>query len=78
MLTKMSELLEQLYERNEGLEKVLRATREIEDMQQRAHSYAYDVLPAMQNLRAAVDKTEINCAKEYWPYPTYGEMLSSV
>ena len=78
MLTKMSELLEQLYERNEGLEKVLRATREIEDMQQRAHSYAYDVLPEMQNLRAAVDKTEINCAKEYWPYPTYGEMLSSV
>ncbi len=78
MLTRMSELLEQLYERNEKLEAVLRATREIEDTEKKAHAYAYEVLTAMQSLRAAVDKTEITCAKEYWPYPTYGEMLSSV
>ena len=78
MLAKMSDLLEQLYTYNENLERTLRATREIENTAERASSYAHDVLPAMQELRLAVDKTEINCAKEFWPYPTYGEMLTSV
>ena len=78
MLTILSELLDQLYERNVRLEAVLRKTRTIADLKERALSYAHDVLPAMQELRAAVDKTEVNCAKTYWPYPTYGEMLSSV
>ena len=78
MLAILSELLDQLYERNVRLEAVLRKTRTIADLRERALSYAHDVLPAMQELRAAVDKTEVNCAKTYWPYPTYGEMLSSV
>ena len=78
MLAILSELLDQLYERNVRLEAVLRKTRTIADLKERALSYAHDVLPAMQELRAAVDKTEVNCAKTYWPYPTYGEMLSSV
>ena len=78
MLATMSELTDQLYARNCTLESTLYQTREIEDLKERAHAYAYDVLPAMADLRAAVDKTEVNCAKTYWPYPTYGEMLTSV
>ena len=74
----MSGLLDDLYQYSEELEAVLRKTRTYEDIGTRAAAYAYDVFPAMQKLREAVDKTEIHCAKEYWPYPTYGEMLFSV
>ena len=36
------------------------------------------VLPAMKELRAAVDAMEPIVAADCWPYPTYGEMLFSV
>lgn len=78
LITMMSGLLDDLYQYSEELEAVLRKTRTYEDIGTRAAAYAYDVFPAMQKLREAVDKTEIHCAKEYWPYPTYGEMLFSV
>ena len=78
MLATMSELSAQLYERNTALEKTLYEARAVEDLKERALAYAYQVVPAMETLRAAVDKTEVNCAKTYWPYPTYGEMLTSV
>ena len=32
----------------------------------------------MQELRAAADELEGLVAKEFWPYPTYGELLFSV
>ncbi|MDQ5983276.1 MAG: Glutamine synthetase [Eubacteriales bacterium SKADARSKE-1] len=34
-----------------------------------------NILPAMKNLRVVADEIEVNIAKEFWPYPTYGEML---
>ena len=32
----------------------------------------------MQELRAVADEIEINMSKEFWPYPTYGELLFNV
>ena len=37
-----------------------------------------EMIPCMNALRAAVDEAEKICAKEYWPMPTYGEILFSV
>ena len=37
-----------------------------------------EIIPCMNALRAAVDAAETICAKEYWPVPTYGEILFSV
>ena len=78
MLSVMSELTGQLYDYNVHLEAVLRQVRAIASLKERATAYAHQVLPAMQQLRAVVDKTEVNCAKQYWPFPTYGELLQSV
>ncbi len=36
------------------------------------------VLPAMSRLRAVADEAETKTAKEYWPFPTYGDLLFSV
>ena len=37
-----------------------------------------NILPLMQELRAAIDEAETLTAKEYWSVPTYAEILYSV
>ena len=37
-----------------------------------------EIIPCMNSLRKAVDEAEKICAAEYWPVPTYGEILFSV
>jgi glutamine synthetase len=37
-----------------------------------------EVIPAMEALRAAVDEAETLTASDFWPFPTYGDILFSV
>ena len=37
-----------------------------------------EVLPAMSELRSVCDELELNTAKEYWPLPSYGDILFSI
>ncbi len=41
-------------------------------------TYQNEVLPSMKKLRAICDKMELNTAKKYWPFPSYGDLLFSV
>lgn len=43
-----------------------------------AKYYQSDVLSAMDELRAVADDLETVVAKEYWPFPTYTELLYNV
>ena len=43
-----------------------------------AAEFRDQVIPAMNELRVVVDEMQTVTAKEYWPYPTYGEILFSV
>ena len=36
------------------------------------------VVPAMEELRAAVDEAEKFTAREYWPVPSYGDLIFRV
>ena len=47
----------------------------IEDAQEQAGTYAHEVAPAMARLRAAVDAMEEIVAADYWPVPTYDDIL---
>ena len=47
----------------------------IEDAQQQANMYAHEIAPAMERLRAAVDAMEEIVAADYWPVPTYDDIL---
>ncbi len=51
------------------------AARSAEDVQKQDDAYRDDVVPAMAKLRAAVDGMEKICAKDYWPVPSYNDML---
>ena len=36
------------------------------------------ILPDMQNLREVADEIEMLTGADYWPYPTYGDLLFHV
>ena len=46
-----------------------------ESSQDEANVYAHEVAPAMADLRAAVDAMEEIVAADYWPVPTYDDIL---
>ena len=50
----------------------------IADSVKRARHYRDNVLTAMNELRAVVDRMESLTSSKYWPYPTYGDILFSV
>ncbi|OUO35617.1 glutamine synthetase III [Olsenella sp. An290] len=51
------------------------AARAVEDPQERCESYRDTVLPSMAHLRECVDAMEKVCGEDYWPVPTYNQML---
>ncbi len=48
------------------------------DAYEAAHYYKYTVFAIMDALRAAVDSLEVITSAEYWPYPSYTDLLFSV
>ncbi len=62
--------------------KVLRTVEDkaavMEEGKERAHYYREQVVPAMENLRAPVDKLEMVVDKTYWPMPSYGDLMFEV
>ncbi len=69
----------------DGSNKAAAATRElikqhdaaeaIEDAQEQANAYANDVISAMEALRAEIDALEVVVERDYWPVPTYNDIL---
>ncbi len=69
----------------DGSNKAAAATRElikqhdaaeaIEDAQEQANAYANDVIPAMEALRTEIDALEVVVERDYWPVPTYNDIL---
>lgn len=47
----------------------------IEDPQEEANFYADDVIPAMEALRKEIDDLECIVERNYWPVPTYNDIL---
>ncbi|MBC5580136.1 glutamine synthetase III [Anaerofilum sp. BX8] len=75
---RLSTLAGCLYDGAAGLEARLLAAKECGDSRAQADHYKETVFPSMQGLRAVADELEGLVAKEFWPYPTYGELLFSV
>ena len=51
---------------------------EEEDLVAKADTYKDTVKAQMEDLRKACDKLETETAADYWPFPTYGELLFAV
>ena len=57
------------------LHELHRASLEVADQQERANMNAHEIIPVMDDLRAAVDNMEIIVERGFWPVPTYNEIL---
>ncbi len=70
---KMSALTETMISEIENLEKIAQLVPY--DIPKASHYYKDTVLPQMAKLRTVADELELMVAKEYWPFPTYTDLL---
>ena len=78
IVKKLSALCYKAYTALEELLRIEKVTALIPDNVARAESYHDNVIPAMKALREYVDEMETLTASEYWPLPTYGDMMFKV
>ena len=78
LIPKLSDLTAMLYESVEMLSSEVAEAQEMEEGLEKAVYYHDVVLAAMNELRTIADEAELYTAKEYWPFPSYGELMYSI
>ncbi len=75
ILEKLTELLDSTYEAYLALERAEKTAVSKQNDEESAFYYKNNVIPKMDALRKLVDSMEMLCSREYWPMPTYGDIL---
>ncbi len=76
LIAKLSALLDTAFSQTDALAATLAdAHAESVNALTTATHYRDVVIPAMNALRATVDQMEENVSSEYWPYPTYADLM---
>ena len=78
LATKISRLTAELNGRAAALSTAVTKAEAMADSLERARFYRDTVLEEMGSLRQVADELETLCSAEYWPYPSYGDLLFSV
>ncbi len=76
--TKVNDLTAALSEKATQLSDAILKAQAITEAESMARAYHDDVFALMQSLRAVADELETIVGEEYWPYPTYDELLFNV
>lgn len=75
---KVNTLTVSLNEKIDVLNAAIVKAQGISDIPEQAKVYCDEVFVAMQSLRAVADELETIVGEEYWPFPTYDELLFNV
>ena len=78
IIEKLSALSGDAFKAVKILDDALAAASAIADCQNRAMAYKDSILPEMETLRGYVDEMQTITSSEYWPYPSYNELLFGV
>ena len=78
IVERLSQLTALAYANTKALEKAVSELRSIEGAYETALYCKDSVIKAMEDLREAVDELETITSTEYWPYPSYGDLLFGV
>ena len=78
MLTEVSVLLSEMKRALEALKETEAKAVDMEEGEEQARFYHFEVVPAMEALRSPVDKLEMIVDKEAWPMPSYGDLIFEV
>ncbi len=77
-ITKLSELSDEIADATADLDSEIEKFQAIEDVTEAADDIRDVILGKMDALRAVCDEAETITAKEFWPFPTYSDLLFSV
>ena len=77
-ITKLSELSDEIADATADLDGEISKFQAIEDVTEAANDIRDVILGKMDALRAVCDEAETITAKEFWPFPTYSDLLFSV
>ena len=77
-ITKLSELSDEIADATADLDGEIAKFQAIEDVTEAANDIRDVILDKMDALRAVCDEAETITAKEFWPFPTYSDLLFSV
>ena len=75
---KLSKLNAETYKVVEKLKEAVAHANTVTDAQKSARAFREKVFPVMNELRELVDEMETITAKDYWPIPSYGDLLYGV
>ncbi|MDY4588281.1 MAG: glutamine synthetase III [Oscillospiraceae bacterium] len=78
IVNKVNTLTVSLNEKIDALNAAIVKAQGISDIPEQAKVYCDEVFVAMQSLRAVADELETIVGEEYWPFPTYDELLFNV
>lgn len=78
LIPRLAELEALLYERTEMLDESVKTALDMGEGQAQAEFYHDTVLKEMELVREVADEMEKYTAEEYWPFPTYGDLLFSI
>ena len=60
------------------LDEEVRKVSAIADIEEKAFAYHRQIVPIMKDLRDFVDELEMLVDKEYWPMPSYGDLIFEI
>ena len=75
LVQKLSALSDQIEKDSSELDETLAALSSVTETPLLAEEIRDRLLPKMAELRAVADEAEVLTAREFWPFPTYGEIL---
>ena len=79
LIQKLSSLLDSAYEKVEALDTLVADGKAESHNALTVATYYKDVIiPAMNELRAVLDQMEVDTASQFWPYPSYGDLMFRV
>ncbi|MCD7756091.1 MAG: glutamine synthetase III [Firmicutes bacterium] len=78
LVTRLSAMTDQIAAYTDALEDAVLKLKGAESVITESQRIRDTVLPAMARLRAVADEAETVTAEEFWPFPTYGELLFGV
>ena len=76
LLTEISDLSAEMLDKINALEAAVETTEGLA-LTEQAPIFLKEVLPKMEELRVVSDKLEKLTAEEFWPFPSYGDLLFS-
>lgn len=78
VLNKLSELNAKFLQLTNELNELIAKSKEVVGVKALSFFCNDFIVPAMTKMRAVADEMELHTARDYWPFPTYGDLMYTI